>query len=57
MVFYRSPMEKILKEAENEEIITNPKHRGKTLLRKLAYRFAFWVDRFKGLFSRGENKK
>lgn len=48
MTLYRSSMEKILQEAENDEIITNPKDRGKTFLRKLFYRFAYWSDRLKG---------
>ena len=48
MDLYRSPMEKILQEAENDEVITNPKDRGKTFLRKLLYRFSYWSDRLKG---------
>ena len=52
MDVYRSPMEKILKQDENATIITNPKDPGKTFLRKLAYRYAYWVDRIKRVFRR-----
>ena len=52
MDVYRSPMEKILKQDENETIITNPKDPGKTLWRKLTYRYAYWVDRIKRVFHR-----
>lgn len=52
MEVYRNPMEKILKEMENETVITNPKEPGKTFLRKTAYRFSYWADRLKRVFER-----
>lgn len=47
MEIYRSPMEKILKDEENNTVITNPDERGKTFLRKVVYRFAYWLERIK----------
>ena len=44
MEYYRSPMEKILKQMENDTIITNPKEPVKTFFRKIRYRFACGVD-------------
>ena len=38
-------MEKILKEQENETVVTNPDEPARTFFRKLAYRFAVWKDR------------
>ena len=38
MVVYRSPMEKIIDQNENNTVITNPKEPGRTFLRKLAYK-------------------
>lgn len=51
MNIYRSPMEKTLRELEDETVISNPKGRGRTWMRKLAYRYAWWKDRLKRLFS------
>jgi hypothetical protein len=48
-------MEKILEQQENETVITNPKERFRTFLRKLAYRLAVWRDRVQRLFSRGRD--
>jgi hypothetical protein len=52
MEVYRSPMEKILKQYEDDTVITNPHEPGKTFLRKIAYQCAYWVDRLKRIFSR-----
>jgi hypothetical protein len=52
MEIYRSPMEKILKQEENNTIITNPDEPGKTWLRKIAYRYAYWRSKIKHLFER-----
>jgi hypothetical protein len=40
-------MEKTLQELEDETVISNPRDRFRTWLRKLAYRAAWWKDRFK----------
>ena len=45
-------MEKILAQQENETVITNPKDRTRTFLRKLVYRAAVWTDWVRRLFSR-----
>jgi hypothetical protein len=50
MDVYRSSMEKILKEQENETVITNPKEPWKTFWRKVAYVFSRWSARIKKLF-------
>jgi len=52
MTVFRSPMEKILDEQENETVVTNPKEPARTFFRKLAYRFAVWKDRLRRLFQR-----
>jgi hypothetical protein len=52
MEIYRSPMEKILKQEENNTVITNPKEPGKTFLRKISYRYAWWREKIKHLFDR-----
>ncbi|UCF91038.1 MAG: hypothetical protein JSW39_22580 [Desulfobacterales bacterium] len=52
MDIYRTPMQKILKQMEDDTIITNPKDPGKTFLRKIAYRRAYWADRLKKIFRR-----
>ncbi|MEJ2586347.1 MAG: hypothetical protein P8165_01955 [Deltaproteobacteria bacterium] len=52
MEIYRSQMEKILKEAEDAVVITNPKDRAKALRLKILYRWAYWMDRVKGRFHR-----
>jgi hypothetical protein len=49
---YRSQMEKILKQAEDGVVITNPKDRAKALRLKILYRWAYWMDRVKGRFGR-----
>ena len=55
MELYRSPMEKILKQMENDTIITNPKDPGKTFLRKIVYLSAYWTDRLKRIFKRPQD--
>jgi hypothetical protein len=52
MDIYRSPMEKILKQQENDTVITNPKEPFKTFLRKIAYLWARGWGRCKRLFKR-----
>jgi hypothetical protein len=52
MTVFRSPMEKILDQQEDETVITNPKERFRTFCRKMAYRAAVWKDRVRRLFSR-----
>jgi len=52
MEVYRSPMEKILKQCEDDTIITNPREPGKTFLRKIAYQSAYWADRLKRILRR-----
>ncbi len=52
MDIYRSPMEKALKQQENDTVITNPDEPGKTFLRKVAYVTSRWVDKLKRLFHR-----
>ena len=47
MNIYRSPMEKTLQDLEDQTVISNPRDRFRTWLRKLAYRAAWWKDRFK----------
>ena len=47
MQIYKSPMQKILQQMEDDTIITNPKGRGATFLRKLAYLWAKWTDRLR----------
>jgi hypothetical protein len=52
METYRSPMEKILKQLENDLVITNPKDRGKAFRLKVVYRCAYWADRIGRIFRR-----
>ena len=54
MDVYRSPMEKILDQNENNTVITNPKEPGRTFLRKLAYRIACLKNRLFGSSNRGK---
>jgi hypothetical protein len=55
MVVYRSPMEKILDQNENNTVITNSKDPGRTFLRKIAYRFACWWNKIQAITNK--NKK
>jgi hypothetical protein len=52
MDIFRSPMEKILKQQENDTVITNPKEPFKTFLRKIAYLWARGWGRCKKIFKR-----
>ena len=45
MIVYRSPMEKILDQNENDTVITNPGQPVGTLWRKILYRLACWKER------------
>ena len=47
MQIYRNPMEKILKQAENDTVITNPKEPFRTFLRKVLFILARWLDRLR----------
>ena len=55
MTIFRSPMEKILEEQENETVITNPKRPIRTFFRKLAYRLAVFKDKLQRLVRRAQN--
>ncbi len=48
---YIRPLEKMLKDAENETVFTNPRERWATLFRKIRYRLAYGVDQAKRVFS------
>ncbi len=50
MDIFRSPMEKILKQQENDTVITNPKEPFKTFLRKIAFLWASGLGRCKKVF-------
>jgi hypothetical protein len=50
MTIYRSPMEKILEQQEENTVITSPKEPTRTFLRKIAYTAACWKDRIQKLF-------
>ena len=52
MDIYRSPIEKILKQQENDTVITNPKEPGKTFLRKIAFLWSCGWSRCKKVFKR-----
>ncbi len=45
MNVYRSPMEKILKQMEDNEVINDPKRHIRSLAHKIAYRCAWHADR------------
>jgi hypothetical protein len=53
MTIYRSPMEKILEQQEENTVITSPKEPAKTFFRKIAYTYACWKDKLKRIFRRG----
>ena len=57
MMVFRSPMGKILEQQENETVITNPKERFRTFLRKMAYRIAVWIDWLRRLFNRERDER
>ena len=45
MQVHRSPMEKILKQMEDNEVITNPKQFLRSLLNKVVYRCGYHADK------------
>jgi len=51
MKVYRSTMEKILDEQENDTVITNPKARLRTLLRKMRYVLSRWREKIRCVFT------
>ncbi|MEW6663964.1 MAG: hypothetical protein AB1512_01930 [Thermodesulfobacteriota bacterium] len=50
MKVYRSPMEKILDQQENDTIITNPKNRAGTFFRKARFVMSRWAEKAKKVF-------
>ena len=55
MAIYRSPMEKILEQQEDNIVITSSKEPAKTFFRKIAYVFACWKDKLKRAFAKGDD--
>jgi hypothetical protein len=53
MAMYRSPMEKILEQQEENTVITNPKEPTRTFFRKIAYTYTCWKDKLQKIFRRG----
>ncbi len=45
MGVFRTQMDRILDDLENSIVITNPKERGRTFLRKILYKTLSWLDR------------
>jgi hypothetical protein len=45
MQVYRSPMEKILKQMEDNMTITNPKTPIRAIYNKLIYKFCYYIDK------------
>jgi hypothetical protein len=54
MTVYRSPMEKILEQQEENTVITNPKEPTRTFFRKIAYIVACWNEKIRKLFRRNQ---
>ena len=54
MVVYRSPMEKILEQNEDDTVITNASEPGKTFWRKLKYRWSIWKSQWQKMFGRSQ---
>jgi hypothetical protein len=52
MTIYRSPMEKILEQQEENTVITSPKEPTRTFLRKIAYVCSCWKDKLQRIFRR-----
>ena len=52
MGIFRTHMDEILNDLENSIIITNPKERGRTFLRKILYKMLLWLDRMGKWFRR-----
>lgn len=53
MAMYRSPMEKILEQQEENTVITNPKEPTRTFFRKIAFIYTCWKDKLQKIFRRG----
>lgn len=49
MTVFRSPMEKLLEQQENETVVTNPAEPFRTYLRKLAFKWAVLRERLRRL--------
>jgi hypothetical protein len=56
MALYRSPMEKILEQQEENTVITNPKEPARTFFRKIAYTYSCWKDKLQRIFRRGNGE-
>jgi hypothetical protein len=50
MKVYRSAMERILDQQENDTVITNPRHRARTFFRKVRFVLSRWAERVKRIF-------
>lgn len=51
MKVYRSTMERILDKQEDDTVITNPKARLRTFLRKVRFVLSRWVQKMKSAFT------
>ena len=51
MKIYRSTMERILDKQEDDTVITNPKARLRTFLRKVRFVLSRWGERIRGVFN------
>jgi hypothetical protein len=56
MAMYRSPMEKILEQQEENTVITNPKEPARTFFRKIAYIYSCWKDKLQRIVRRGHGE-
>jgi hypothetical protein len=56
MTIYRSPMEKILEQQEENTVITSPKEPTKTFFRKIAYVYSCWKDKLQRIFRGGHGE-
>ena len=52
MQIYRSPMEKILKQLEDNEVIANPKQYTGSLIKRIIYKFNYFSDKLNHLAKR-----
>jgi len=50
MKIYRSNMEKILDQQENDTLITNPRQPVRTFFRKIHYLFSMWKEKIGKIF-------
>jgi len=55
MTIYRSPMEKILEQQEENTVITSPKEPARTFFRKVAFGYACWKEKVKRLFGKSQD--